>query len=113
MIAHCKPCHIIDTLSRRDPVKKKLWTNEYYKEKRKCPEWTAYIKKYRRDWLKKTDRRKKEIDELKTNYIKSQIWKSSGLKFDEITEEMVELKRASMLIYREISEIKRLLNGTA
>ncbi len=51
--------------------------------------------------------------ELRNNYLKGLIRKATGLKFNEITEELIGLKREQLLMYREIESIKGLLSGAA
>lgn len=52
----------------------------------------------------------RQRDELRTALVKSRINRQFGLKFSEITLEMVRLKRAQIFLYREIKKAKEVIN---
>ena len=46
----------------------------------------------------------KGIDNLDKNYVKSILYKQLGLRFDQIPDQLVELKRAQLKLRRMVNE---------
>ena len=77
-----------------------------------------YANKYRKTnkqeiRIKARKQREKNRDKLSRKYLKTIIQAQTGLKFCEITEEMVILKREQVKLYRELKKGKEILkDGT-
>jgi hypothetical protein len=54
-----------------------------------------------------TKRRKKEIDELDDRYIKTKLHQATGLSFKEMPREVLDLKKVSLKLKREIRDKKQ------
>lgn len=65
------------------------------------------IKKVKQELTaKKRAERKTNCSELKDSYVKKAIKKQTGLKYGEITQESIDLKREMLMFHRELKKVK-------
>jgi len=64
-------------------------------------------KSYKKHREKRLKHLKKRVDFLYDPYIKRLIISNFGIERDEITDDMIELKKTELIITREIKKIKR------
>lgn len=114
-LKRCRECERYINKLQGDPKKKRLAErkrfldpnkrksrNEYNNSYRNqdSEKWRAYHKKYF----------KKEIDDVSDMYVKS-VLRHKGIRNEDITHEMIEIQRASILTYRIKRTIKKASDG--
>jgi len=89
--------------------------NKLYREQNQ-DYYLKYKKKYReqnQDKIFEYNKKygKQNIDKIKDNYIKRLLYGNSGIKFQDITSELIEAKREQIKLFRLIKQIKNELRN--
>ena len=106
---------------KQNQDKRNLESKEYYKQNR--DKILKYRKEYReqnqdkrKEYYKQNQDKRKEYykqnrDKLEDNYIKNSLSNISGIKFKDISPELIEAKREQIKLYRLIKKIKNELRS--
>lgn len=102
----CKKCSSKDI---------RIWCakNNYYSKRYKRRKKEGKLYKATREEIRRQRDQygRVKISELRNNYVKHCIRKVTGLRFKDITLEMIEIKREQLKLYRELKKSMEVLNG--
>lgn len=90
---------------------KKLLGDDAYVKFKKTIKYIAYLERRIQRRARQTTEWKRQSSMLSQNYVKKLIKKTTGIQ-GEIPNNLINLKRDQIKLYRELKEVKENLNGT-
>jgi len=125
----CKKCFILRAIIWRKVNKQKhkeyvkIWRNNNFEKYKKSnnqylirwrknnrKKWIAYCRKWKtNNPLKILEQKRRVVDSLAGSYIKH-LLKMNGFEINQITPQMIQLKREQVMFSRVLRQLKRAVN---